>query len=141
MSYFLRSELEAKVPASIILQALDDDADGVEDVGNWDLLVADVQRQIDGRLEAQFAVPLAEPLPQVIREAAVILAAETIFLRRGKGGDDNPWVNQANAMRARLEKIGAGDLPMTYHDVPDASAGTVITEPSRMSTDPGLHLV
>ena len=141
MAYFLRSELEAKVPHLLVVQALDDDQDGEEDPGNWDALVAEVGRQIDGRLEGRFAVPLAEPHPAVVREAAVIFAAEAVYLRRGFGGEQNPWLSQANASRARLEKIGRGDLPLTYQAQPEQSSGAVIGEPARMHDASGRMMV
>lgn len=141
MSYFLRSELEAKVPALLIVQALDDDGDGVEDAGKWDALVADVERAIDGRLEGRFTVPLAAPQPAVVHESAVVLAAEAIYMRRGLAGDQNPWVKQADALRARLEKIGSGDLPLTPQAQPAQSSGAVIGESARLHDESGRMLV
>ncbi len=134
MAYFVRSELETKISRKAIDGALSEggpDTDG----SKWAALVAGVSRQIDGRLEGRYTVPLADPLPAIVREAAVILAAEAIYMLRGFAGDQNPWVKQADDMRARFDKIGRGDLPLTNEAQPVQSSGSVIAEPSRLHAD------
>jgi len=134
MSYILITDLDGKIPAQLLLQALDDNGDGVADDGVWDKLVVDVESAINSRLEGNYAIPLAAPIPAIISEAAKILAAEAVYLRRGLAGDQNPWLKQADAMRKRLEDIGSGKLPLTSATNPQGPAGTVITETSRLNT-------
>jgi phage gp36-like protein len=131
MSYILQSALKGKVPNDLLLQALDDNADGVEDDGVWDSIAADVDRAIDGRLEGRYTVPLAAPLPAVVAEAAIVFAAEAVYMRRGLAGDQNPWTKQADAFRKRLEAIGAGEQTLKNDLAPVKSGGAVISEPSR----------
>lgn len=140
MSYILQTALKGKVPDDLLLQALDDNADGMADDGIWDTIAADVDRAIDGRLEGRYAVPLAAPLPAVVIEAATVFAAEAVYMRRGLAGDQNPWIKQADAFRKRLEAIGAGEQPLKNNVTPAKSGGSVITEPSRVY-DPSNRLI
>ena len=140
MAYVLKSDLEGKIPASLILQALDDDNDGIEDAGAWDELVVDVESAINSRLEGNYDIPLALPLPAIISEAAKILAAEAIYMRRGIAGEQNPWIKQADMMRKRLEDIGSGEKPLKPGTNPAGPTGAVITEQSRINT-PGTMMI
>jgi phage gp36-like protein len=140
MSYILQSNLDGKVPAQILLQALDDNGDGLADDGVWDKIVTDVENAINGRLEGNYTVPLTAPYPAIITEAAKILAAEAIYLRRGLSGDQNPWVKQADAMRKRLEDIGSGDKPLTAATNPQGMTGVIISEDSRLATNGTMML-
>jgi phage gp36-like protein len=134
MSYILITDLDGKVPAQLLLQALDDNGDGLADDGVWDKIVVDVESAINSRLEGNYAIPLAEPLPAIVSEAAKILAAEAVYQRRGLSGDQNPWVKQADAMRKRLEDIGSGDKPLKPDTAPQGPSGVVINETSRLNT-------
>jgi phage gp36-like protein len=140
MAYILQSDLDGKIPAQLLLQALDDNGDGLADDGVWDKIVLDVESAINSRLEGNYAIPLAAPIPAIISEAAKILAAEAVYLRRGLTGDQNPWVKQADAMRKRLEDIGSGKLPLTPATNPQGPTGVVITETSRLQTGDYLML-
>jgi phage gp36-like protein len=137
MPYVLQSALKGKVPDDLLLQALDDNADGVADEGIWDAISADVDRAIDGRLEGRYTVPLAAPLPAVVAEAAIVFAAEAVYMRRGLAGDQNPWTKQADGFRKRLEAIGTGEQPLKNDVVPVKSGGAVISEPSRTYDEAG----
>lgn len=140
MPYVTQSDLESRVPAAFITQALDDNGDGEADAGLWDKVAAAVDAQINGRLEGRYAVPLAAPLPSVVTEAALVLAAEALYLRRGLSGDQNPWAKQAEAVRERLERIGTGKAELTYQSTPAKPGGSVIGEPSRVF-DPAGRLM
>lgn len=141
MAYVLQSDLEGRVPKDVIVEALDDDRDGSADPGVWDKIADDVAKAINGRLEGRFSVPLADPLPYVCREGAVILACEALYLRRGRAGESNPWSKQADAFRARLEKIGRGDEPLQYNEAPAAQGGAAIVEDSKTYSESGEMLV
>lgn len=140
MPYVIQSDLDGKIPAQLLLQALDDNGDGLADDGVWDKIVVDVESAINSRLEGNYTIPLAEPIPAIISEAAKVLAAEAVYLRRGLAGDQNPWVKQADAMRKRLEEIGSGDKPLKPDTAPQGPSGIVITETSRLTTGDCLML-
>lgn len=113
MAYITQDQLKAKVPGQYIVEALDDDGDGAQDAGAWERLMDDVGRQIHAILAESYAVPFAAPAPDAIVDAALVLAAELLYSRRGKTGDQNPWAKQAEALRKRLQSIADGkeDLP------------------------------
>ena len=58
-------------------------------------------------VKLQLIVP---PVPAVVTRAAVVLAGETLYLRRGK--TDNPFTEGAKAVRDQLNKIGFGEQPL-----------------------------
>ena len=133
MPYVTQSDLKGKIPAELLLQALDDNNDGVADDGVWDAIAADVDNAINGPLEGRYTVPLAAPYPAAVAEAALVFACEAIYLRRGLAGkDQNPWTTRADALRKRLEAIGSGEQPLTATAVPVKSGGAVIGEDARL---------
>jgi phage gp36-like protein len=141
MSYITQSDLESRVPPAFIVQALDDDGDGEADAGLWDKVASAVDAQINGRLEGRYAVPLAAPVPAVVIEAALVLAAEALYLRRGISGDQNPWSKQADGIRDRLERIGSGKEALKNEVSPARSGGAVIGEPARTFDAAGRLMV
>lgn len=141
MSYVTQTDLKSRMKAVVIVEALDDDGDGSADPGVWDKIAEDVDKAVNGRLEGRFRVPLADPLPYVVRDGAVILAAEALYLRRGRSGEANPWSKQADAFRARLERIGRGEEPLLYNESPAASGGAAITEESKTYNASGEMMV
>jgi phage gp36-like protein len=141
MSYVSQSDLEGRVPSDVIVDALDDNRDGSADAGVWDKVAADVNIAVDGRLEGKFRVPLAGALPYVVREAAIVLACEALYLRRGHAGESNPWTKQADAFRARLERIGRGDEPLKFDEQPAADTAIIITEESKTHSSAGSLMV
>ena len=109
--YITREKLAAAVPSDLIRQALTDD--GIrEDPGAWAGLAAAVHDAIDGPLSRRYRVPFAAPLPPLVTQAALILAAEMIYLRRAMAGERNPWTAKADAIRARLDEVAAGERPL-----------------------------
>jgi hypothetical protein len=141
MPYIVQTDLEAKVPATLILQALDDNADGVQDDGLWDKVYTAVENEIHGVLEGRYAVPFASPYPSVVVTAAFVLMAEAIYLRRGLAGDQNPWTKQAADIRKTLADIGSGDKPLKYEVTPAQTGGAVISEPAKTYQEGGLLMV
>jgi hypothetical protein len=144
MSYVDRSQVEAKLPPQFLLQALDDDGDGLEDEGVWDAIAAEADEAVEGFLEGRYAIPFAEgSVPRIVSNAAKLFALETLYMRRGYSKDTdppNPWAAAATAMRARLARIGAGEEPLH----PDTGVGgapgdtvVVVTEPSRTTSSSG----
>lgn len=108
--YFSQTDLEALIPSAFLVQALDDDNDGVIDA--FAVVQEQAQGEVDAYLEPRFPVPLSAPIPRLVAKAAVTLAAELCYRRRGTPDADNPWVSSAKAMRSILTKIGQGELQL-----------------------------
>ena len=129
---------KADIPPSFLLDALDDDRDGVEDTGLYDQLAENASAEVDGYLEGRYGVPFTGTLPALVVTASRIFCLEGLYARRGytrKSDPPNPWTGRADDIRARLERIAAGKEPL----VVDASGPSVdvVTEPSRTHSTGG----
>ncbi len=113
MAYTDQASLAGSIPPEFLLEALDDDRDGEADAGVWAAVEAAAAGEVDSRLGARYAVPLAAPLPPVVAEAARVFVLELLHQRRGVAPEANPWRPQADAMRRRLEAIGDGAKPLS----------------------------
>jgi phage gp36-like protein len=139
MPYTTLAEIAAKLPNQFLVEALDDNGDGVPDADVWDQVAASAAAEVDGLLAMRFSTPFASP-PAVVRHAALIFALETLYDRRGYSGDEkNPYASRARDERDKLRDIGAGKLPLTpVHQKPTQSVA-VVSEPARTSSAAG-HL-
>lgn len=138
--YVELSDLEGQIPPQFLLQALDDDGDGVMDA--WPVVQAAAAEDVDALLEGRFPVPLTmTPLPRIIRMAARTFACELCYRRRGVADADNPWKGRADAVRKQLEKITAGDLQLSVQPPPPdpAPAGSIVVFDSALGS-PGRIL-
>lgn len=141
-AYVLISDMNAKLPAAFLLQALDDNNDGLADPGVWDDVAKAVAQEIDGILGVRFAVPFTNPVPAAVLTAAQVFAAEALYNRRGMQGDDkNPWTAQAKQQRATLAKIAAGELPLSPELKRAKPSATIIGEPAKTTSHRGRTTV
>lgn len=132
MAYHTRAAIEADIPPSFLLDALDDDRDTVEDAGLYDQIAENASEAVDAYLSARVETPITGTPPALAARASRIFCLEALYARRGftaKTDPPNPWAGLADAMRARLTRIADGTEPLTV----DASGPTVdvVTEPSR----------
>jgi len=140
MPYVQLSDLSAFLAPAFITQALDDNNDGVQDEGLWDLIAQQISDEIDGVIGVRYSVPLSNP-PQTIVAAARVLAAERLFARRQQGEQKNPWTSRANAARAQLTLIGEGKLPLDPVDQRKDPSASVVTEPIRSAPGRGMAVL
>lgn len=138
--YVTQDQLKGLIPDEFLLQALDDDADGVADPGVWDSIVAAVSTEIDGMLAMKYPLPFPEPIPAVVKAAALTLTLWSLYTRRGITDVKNPWDTQAKSVRARLVAIGKGIDPLTPTSI-DAQQSVAITEDSRLHSESGRPMV
>lgn len=134
MAYVTRAQVEAKIPAQLLLEALEDDGDGLEDAGLFDELVDLASQEADGLVSTIYPVPFADPAPAAIRTAAFVFTCEAVYQRRGIDADSNPWTKQANWWRNRLGKVGEGEMPIDAAE--EQSSGAEYGGPARI---PGRH--
>jgi phage gp36-like protein len=136
------SAVNGHIPTHFLIQALDDDSDGLADQGVWDQIAAAVAQEIDGILGVRFAVPFVNPLPAPVVTAAQFLACELIYNRRGFSGEEkNPWAALAKQQRATLAKIAAGELPLGPDRARQAPSASIVSEPSKASSRRGRTAV
>lgn len=139
-AYHTRSAINAEVPAEFLLEALDDDRDGVEDDGVYDQLAASASAEVDAYLGGRFNVPFSAPaIPALAETASRVFCLESLYQRRGytnKTDPPNPWAARAAELRARLSRIAAGEEPLRP-DPAQGGAVQTITEPSRTTSQRG----
>jgi hypothetical protein len=127
------TQVEARVPHAIVLQALDDNRDGQIDADVQAAWETSVDGEIDGFLGQRYSVPFTGTVPAVVASAALILRAEALYQRRGVAPEANPFAKLAESIRLKLDRIGRGLDPLTP-DSPKAHApGVLIAEGSRLS--------
>jgi len=139
VAYFTLAALQALLPEPDLTKALDDDADGIIDA------FAAVQGQADGQVDAllsgRYAVPFTGEVPPAASHAAKIFAAELCYKRRGVSDEANPWHEVATSLRQRLTAIGRGEVPLTPAVAPARPSGSIVSEPSPLTTRPGGRLI
>jgi len=140
--YLALSDLNGQIPPQFLIQALDDDNDG--EIDAWEVVKTAVQDDIDAALEGRFVVPLTfDPMPKVIKRAAVAFACELCYRRRSTPDADNPWKGRADAMRKTLAGIQTGDINFAVQPHVDDAAvdppGSIITHESGLGA-PGRLL-
>jgi phage gp36-like protein len=134
MPYVVITDLPADIPPDFLTQALDDDGDGVQDAGLFDLIAQQVSDAIDAQIGVRYDVPVPVDIetgnyPAIILNAARTLAAEKLYARRGTTDVRNPWTSRANAIRSQLELIGKGRLPLDPADARKNPSASVNSAP------------
>ena len=110
MPYVLTTEVTSEIPAPILRDALDDEADGRDHPEVLAAVIANASQEVDGYLAGLFTVPFADPAPAKVRAAALAFTVERIYSRREK---DLPkrWAQQSKFWRDHLQAVGNRDLP------------------------------
>ena len=97
-------ELAGYMPLSRVVEALDDDGDGLADAAAWEA----VRETAEDRLRAIFGTrTVAESFE--VEHARKLFGLSLLYARRGLGGDENPFEAQAAAAEARLRALAAGE--------------------------------
>jgi len=128
MAYITQPAIEAKVPAPVLIDALDDDGDGQADDGLLDQIIQNASDAVDGYLAGLYTVPFSDPIPAAVTTATLIFTLEDIYSRRNIPDAQNPFSKQANDWRARLTKIGNRELPLDAATEKTFTPGAVIVE-------------
>lgn len=134
MHYVTKADMLAVIAADHLTVALDDRNIGDDTENVWDIIATAATRRVDAILGARYAVPFAEPLPDLVKEAAVVFAAYMLFLRR-QSGEANPWTKEAESMAARLRTVAEGGADLTTEAGDDDPVA--ITEPSLTYSEQG----
>jgi phage gp36-like protein len=140
--YVTLAEMNGLIPAQFLVQSLDDNNDGIADTTAWTDVLAAVQREIDGIVGTRYTTPFRNPAPSIISHAAQTLAAEMLYSRRGFSGDErNPWASQAKQVRARLESVAKGTLPLTPDSKREKPSVSIIGEPAKTTSKNGSNAI
>lgn len=135
MPYFTFDELTALIPEGWLVESLDDDASGTAE------LFSEVQASAENAVNAPLSLRYAVPVPSTpfIKRAALLIAAETCYARRGQmerfpyKDELNGKDGQKGGVRHMLEQIAKGEMQLAPALVAANPSGAIITEPSRTS--------
>lgn len=137
--YTTLAQVKAKLPYDFIVEALDDNKDGMMDDEVWTAVAADAADQVDARLGMRYTTPLdPAALPAVANAASLLFVLETLYQRRGYGTEEtNPFLVSARAASKELAAIGNGDTPLTPQAQKPRQSVCAISEPARTSSAHG----
>ena len=130
--YATLQQVAARVPMELIVQALDDNRDGQIDADVEAAWHAAADSQIDGAICQRYTVPVS-PVPPVLATAGLILRCFFLYQRRNVPDESNPFSLEAKEVRAKLNRIGRGDDPLTPDIEKARPVATIVSEPSRLS--------
>ncbi len=109
MSYFIRTDIEAEIPAAALLALLDDSRDGAEDSGLYATLANRAERRVDAVLACRYAVPFAEgTVPSPVQNAAIVVFCSALYRRRGVKDGEIPFAERERETLGFLREIAAG---------------------------------
>jgi len=139
MPYFTWADLTNEIPEDFAIQALDEAgtatvAADVEDA--FAVLRTAASEDVDSYLEGRYAVPLTGTIPLAVKRAAILLAAQGCYARRG-APERFPKPKQLEAALRTLEKIRDGKTQLTPERSSSKPRGAVITGASRVYTTAG----
>lgn len=125
MAYTTQTDIETTIPAPHLVDALDDDRDGVADASQLDRCITVASNAVDAFLSGIYPVPFDTP-PPAVKEAAFVFTCEMIYGRRR--AEPNPWKERADFWRTRLADIGAGNVPLDANEERDFDPGALVSE-------------
>ena len=119
------------IPLAQIVEALDDNRDGEADLNVW----ADVRRGASDRIADCFGGPPPARFAQACAYAERVFILETLYVRRGFYGSQNPYAGKADDAEKRLRRLAAGEDAV---EAPANIEGHAETEPLRSVPSRGV---
>lgn len=109
MAYCSSTDITVLIPSHVLLQALDDDADGVADTGVLDSIIEAASNKVDALLQ-QTSGALDTPYGQIAVRAAICFACFMVYQRKGNmaDGERNPYESERKDYERLLTKIADG---------------------------------
>jgi phage gp36-like protein len=123
VNYLTAAELLAKIPQADREVACDDDGDGTEDSAVLTAVIEQACDEVDTFYTIRgVAVPLDVGLHPLAKQAAIYIAVETLYTRRGEPAERNPHHTLTAQMRTLLGKVAEGKITIPRPGSPAASA-------------------
>jgi hypothetical protein len=123
-------ELLGEMPKALLVQALDDDGDGIADAGAWEA----VQAAAEERIRAAFGGDPPAKHATAVSHARKLFILVVLYDRRGFTGETNPYTAAANRAEKRLEDIASGDASLDAGGTEPAFVG----RPAKVANTAGL---
>jgi phage gp36-like protein len=83
MAYATQMDVENAISSEILIQLTDDDESGAVDVNVIAQAISDAEARINSALASRYTVPIAVPIPDVIKYCTVWIAVCILGKRRG----------------------------------------------------------
>jgi phage gp36-like protein len=128
VAYSTLEDLQAAVETALLVQLTDDAGAGSVDATKVARAVADADAVVDAHLRAHYSVPLASPIPAIVRMLSVDLALHQLYERRAAhfGMPEHIRDKRKDAL-ALLSKIRSGDVDLGVEPPPTASTAEAAT--------------
>jgi len=106
-TYVTRDEIVAAIPSTYIDGSVDDDGNTTPDTGVLDVVIQMASQRVD-------AISTTQLTAAQQHHAAFVFACEYLYLRRGMGGDANPWKGAAEQLTEELSKSATNTAPLIF---------------------------
>jgi phage gp36-like protein len=117
VAYTTQERIQARIPAAILNDALDDDKDGAIDEDVLAEILQAASDAVDAMIGMTVTVPMTDP-PAAVTESAFCFACEMIYDRR-QVTEKNPYRPQADAWRKTLGLVAEGKLSLSATTGPE----------------------
>jgi phage gp36-like protein len=127
--YVTLNQLKAYLQEQLLAQGLDDSGENLVTEATFSLVSEAVERDVHGYLEGRYEVPFKTNVPNLVIHACLVLCAQAIYLRRGMGGDANPFSKAAESVRGRLSDVSQGKVQLSLQHATTQTAGAIVSGP------------
>ena len=122
-------DLTGDMPEQKLIEALDDDQDGLADEKAFDAALASA----NVRAEALFGGAVPAQYSTAADYAVRVFMLDILYRRRGVADESNPWAKIADAQEARLRALASGTEAI------DATTdGVIISKPAKIYSSTGV---
>jgi len=115
MAYCTQSDIQKRIPETVLIELTDDAGDGEVDTDNVGRAIADADEEIDTYVSMQYSLPF-DATPALIRKMSVDLSICNLYARRAHLDVPESQKERCGADLKLLERIAEGKLKL---DVPD----------------------
>ena len=122
-------DLSGDMPEQKLVEALDDDQDGLADEKAFRATLASANE----RAEAVFGGAVPEQYARPADYAVRVFVLDLLYRRRGTPDEANPWARLAEAQEARLRALAAGT-----EAIDGTADGAVIEKPAHIYNSTGV---
>ena len=128
MAYIVQSDLLAQVSNAQLIQLTDDAKTGSVDADKVTKAISDAEAEIDGYVATKHSVPIASPIPALVKKLAIDIAVYNLYRRRQRAPEDVRTAYE-DAVK-KLEGIAKGLITLGVDPPPaessKATAGEII---------------
>ena len=116
-------DLTGDMPEQILIQALDDDRDGLADEKAFRAALASANERAEAIFGGAVPAQYAQPVDYAVR----VFLLDLLYRRHGDDDGKNPWAKPAEAQEARLRALAAGT-----ESIDGTTDGVVISKPAKI---------